>query len=111
MNDINEEIKQLSETITELKVYIVEIDKNFEEFKTQSSLAQATIDKQKKELKDLEKKLFECSNGRDEIQGKLDKKVTELEKSNLTKEQIAEQTIHLLTKSGFVEVRDKLMRV
>ena len=109
--EVEEQIRELNEFLDEAAVEMDKLTEGIKTLKNQSSIDQATIAKQKKELKDLEKKLFGCSNDRDEIQGKLDEKVAELEKSNLSKEQIAEQTIHLLTKSGFVEVRDKLMGV
>jgi predicted transcriptional regulator len=50
-----------------------------------------------------------CSKKRDEIQGELDKKVAELEKSNLSKEEIAQQITQLLTKSDFTKTREKLL--
>jgi chromosome segregation ATPase len=107
---------RIKELITQLKskllIYQEEIDNiqgEVNTLKNQSSLDQATISKQEKELKTLEKKLFKCSGDRKEIQGELDKKVVELENSNLTKEEISQQVIQLLTKSGFTEIREKLL--
>jgi chromosome segregation ATPase len=108
---------QIKELITQLRnkliIYQGEIDNiqgEFNTLKNQSSLDQAIISKQEKELKDLENKMFECSESRKEIQGELDKKVVELENSNLTKEEISQQVIQLLTKSGFTEVGEKLLK-
>ena len=113
---IEQLIKKLSDRVDKYQSQIKIVQGKVKGLKNQFSLDQDVIAKQEKkikgqekELKTLENKLFKCSNDRDEIQGKLDKKVAELEQSNLSKEQIAEQTIQLLTKSGFTEVRGKLL--
>ena len=111
MEDIEILIKKLNDKIDEYQKDIEFIQGKVKELKNQSSIDQGIITKQEKELKDLENKLFKCSGDRKEIQGELDKKVVELENSNLAKEEISQQVIQLLTKSGFIEVREKLLEV
>jgi chromosome segregation ATPase len=110
MVDIEEEVEKLEKIIDESIVLIDKLNEKIKTLKNQSSIDKSTISNQEKELKDLENKLFDCNKQRKEIRDELDKRVLELEKSNLAKEEIAQQVIQLLTKSGFTEVRKKLYK-
>ena len=113
MNDrIKELITQLQTKLVSYEGEIDNVHKQVERLKSQSSLDQAVISKQKKELQDLKKKLLECSESREKIQEELRKKADELEKSNLTKEEVSQKIIQLLMiRNSFDGVRKDILRV
>ena len=103
-----QQIEELKESLKSANSILKTFKKDIEELKSQSLIDQQTISNKEKELKDLENKLFKCSKARKDIEDGLDKKVEELEKSNLSKEEVSRQIIQLF-KSGFTEVREKVL--
>lgn len=104
-----QQIKELEESLKSANSILKTFRKDIEKLKSQSLIDQQTISNKDKELKSLENKLFECSKARKDIEDGLDKKVEELEKSNLSKEEISQQIIQLF-KGGFTGVREKVLK-
>jgi len=104
-----QQIKELEESLKSANSILKTFRKDIEKLKSQSLIDQQTISNKDKELKSLENKLFECSKARKDIEDELDKKVEELEKSNLSKEEVSRQIIQLF-KGGFTGVREKVLK-
>lgn len=109
MPSIKEQIKALNDKLTEYQQTLETIEAEIKLLKEQAEIDQATILKQEKEIKDFESKLFECSKDRGEIQQALNDKIIKLENSNLTKEEIKDKVVKLLTENNFSEVSKKLI--
>ena len=104
-----QQIEELKESLKSANSILKTFKKDIEELKSQSLIDQQTVSNKEKELKVLENKLFECSKARKDIEDELDKRVEELEKSNLSKEEISQQIIQLF-KGGFPRVREKVLK-
>ncbi|CAG8548456.1 1172_t:CDS:2 [Paraglomus brasilianum] len=90
---IHEQIARLEQTILRLHQHIEEIEKEFN--KLSASDLPKRMEAKERELNHLQSKLLVCQQEKEAIQQALDEKVKELENSNLTKEEKAEQIIKL----------------
>jgi len=107
--EVEEQIEELNTLLGETILEIDKLTTEIKSLKNRYQIASDSFREKERELKDLEQKLFECNNQRKEIRDELDKKIVELETSELSKEEIAQEVIKLTTKIGFCEVREKLV--